>query len=173
MALISKGIELFYNYSGVSGGGFGADNKATDIGANAYKMPGLQEIGDLSGLGAGTSRDKIEITTLADDRHVYTDGLIADSDMDGITFKFLFDAEIFRLAKAHADWEQSQIALGMKDENLGEWIVRLPDGATFSMKATVSELKLDGAGVGAALTMTMSLTPYEEIEFAKASASAE
>jgi hypothetical protein len=173
MALISKGIELFYNYSGVMGGGFGADNKAADISANAYKLPGLQEIGELSGMGGGLSRDKIEITTLADDRHVYTDGLIAESDASEISFKFLFDAEIFRLAKAHADWEQSQISIGNKEEGLGEWIVRLPDGATFTMKATVTNLKLDGAGVGAALTMSMGLTPYETIEFAKAASSAE
>lgn len=172
MALISKGIELFYNYSGVMGPGFGADYKDATVGNNAYKIPGLQEIGELSGLGSGTTRDKIEITTLADDRHVYTDGLIAESDASAISFKFLFDTEIFRLVQAHANWEQEQISLGTK-ENLGEWIVKLPEGSTFTMKATVTDLKLDGAGTNAALTMSMGLTPYETIEFAKASASAE
>lgn len=172
MALISKGIELFYNYSGVMGGGFGADNKDTTVGNNAYKIPGLQEIGELSGMNGGTTRDKIEITTLADDKHVYTDGLISESDASAISFKFLFDTTVFKLVQTHADWEQLLISANNKD-GLGEWIVKLPEGSTFTMKATVTDLKLDGAGTNAALTMSMSLTPYESIEFAKASASAE
>ena len=160
MALISKGIRLFYNYTGMLGPGF--KTEATDIGANAFELVGLQEIGELSAMGAGASRDKIEITTLADDRHVYTDGLIAESDMAGITFKFLFDASDFAALKAHSDWEQSRISLGEKAQ-LGAWIVKLPDGTTFTMKATVTDAKLDGAGVNAALTMSVTLTPYEAI----------
>lgn len=164
MALISKGIQLFYAYGELSGPGF--KTEAPDMGTNAYELVGLQEIGELSGLGTATSRDKIEITTLADDRHVFTDGLIADAgDMAGISFKLLFDATDFDAIQNHAEWEQTKIGNGEKAK-LGSWIVRLSDGTKFTMKATVTDIKLDGAGVNAALTMSLTLTPYEVISFA-------
>ena len=163
MALISKGIELFYSYGEIVGPGF--PTEAATIGENAYQVINLQEIGELAGLGAGSTRDKIEITTLADDRHVYTDGLIAESDMAGITFKFLFDKAEFTALQEHATWEQDRISAGEKAK-LGSWIVKLPDNTKFTMKATVTDLKLDGAGVNAALTMSMALTPYEAITVA-------
>lgn len=168
MALISKGIQLFYNYNGATAGpGFTTQPEASSpFGSAAYPVIGLQEIGELSVMGAGATRDKIEITTLADDKHVYTDGLIAESEQAGITFKFLFDANEFESLKLHGDWEQQQINLGKKAENLGVWIVALPDGTAFNMKATITDLKLDGAGVSAALTMSMTLTPYEAITLA-------
>lgn len=167
MALISKGIKLGYTYNGgASGPGFTAElDQSFGTGNNAYPVTGLQEIGELSVMGAGTTRDKIEITTLADDRHVYTDGLIAEGDLAGITFKLLFDAAEFEALKAHSDWEQNIISTQDKT-SLGTWLIQLPDSTIFSMKATITDLKLDGAGVNAALTMSMTLTPYEAIALA-------
>lgn len=162
MAVISKGIKLFYTYGELAGPGFTSE---PDESGKKYEVIGLQEIGELSAMGGGASRDKIEITTLADDKHVYTDGLIAESDASEITFKFLFDAAEFEGLKAHSDWEQNRIGLNEKAK-LGAWNVELPDGTVFNMKATITNLKLDGAGVNAALTMSMGLTPYETITLA-------
>lgn len=164
MALISKGIQLFYVYGTIAGPGF--KTEAPEVDNKAYELVGLQEVGEIGALSGTNSRDKIEITTLADDRHVYTDGLIADNgEMSGITFKFLFDALDFDGIQKHAAWEQDRISKEGRDA-LGSWIVKLPDGTKFTMKATITEAKLDSASVNSALTMSVTLTPYEAIEIA-------
>lgn len=121
MATISKGIKLSYKASG------GSYTELTD----------LQEIPDLGG-----DKESIEITTLADSAHVYTDGLINYGD--SLAFKFLYAKEQFTTLS------------GLN--NVTEWKVELPDSAscTFSGKCSV---KLDGVGVNSALTYTLSIKP--------------
>ena len=121
MATISKGIKLSYKASG------GSYVELTD----------LQEIPDLGG-----DKESIEITTLADSAHVYTDGLINYGD--SLAFKFLYAKEQFTTLS------------GLN--NVTEWKVELPDSAscTFSGKCSV---KLDGVGVNSALTYTLSIKP--------------
>jgi hypothetical protein len=123
MATISKGIKLFYG-----------ENELTN----------LQEIPELGG-----EVEAIEITTLADAAHVYTDGLLNYGD--SLAFKFLYEKEQFSTLGA---LEGSQ-----------EWKVELPDGATCSFGGTCS-VKLDGAGVAAALTYTLSIKPNSEMIWA-------
>lgn len=65
MATISKGIKLFYG-----------DTELTN----------LQEIPELGG-----DVEAIEITTLADAAHTYTDGI--KSYGDSLAFKFLYEKE--------------------------------------------------------------------------------
>ena len=72
MAVISKGIKLSYKTSGET---------YTDL-------TNLQEIPDLGG-----ESEAIEITTLADAAHMYTDGLLNYGDSLG--FKFLYEKEQF------------------------------------------------------------------------------
>ena len=72
MAVISKGIKLSYKTSG---------EIYTDL-------TNLQEIPDLGG-----ESEAIEITTLADAAHMYTDGLLNYGDSLG--FKFLYEKEQF------------------------------------------------------------------------------
>ena len=123
MAVISKGITLSYG------------DKA---------LTNLQEIPELGG-----DTEAIEITTLADAAHMYTDGI--KNYGDSLAFKFLYEEEQFATLNGLADSQQ--------------WKVTLPDGATCSFGGTCS-VKLDGVGVNAALTYTLSIKPNSEMVWA-------
>ena len=121
MAIISKGIKLSYKTNGET---------YTDL-------TNLQEIPDLGG-----ETEAIEITTLADAAHMYTDGLLNYGDSLG--FKFLYEKEQFS-------------ALSALTGSQG-WKVQLPDNATCTFGGACS-VKLDSVGVNAALTYTLSIKP--------------
>ena len=123
MAVISKGIKLFYG---------------------EVELTNLQEIPDLGG-----DTEAIEITTLADAAHMYTDGL--KNYGDSLAFKFLYEAEQFSTLNG---LEGSQT-----------WKVQLPDGESCSFGGTCS-VKLDAAGVNAVLTYTLSIKPNSEMIWA-------
>lgn len=128
MAVISKGITLSYK------NGEGEFIELTD----------LQEIPELGG-----DVDAIEITTLADAAHVYTDGI--KSYGDSLAFKFLYNDAQFKTLNG---------LTGSSD-----WKVELPDGAACSFSGT-SSIKLDGVGVNAALTYTLAIKPNTEMIWA-------
>lgn len=121
MAVISKGIKLSYKTSGET---------YTDL-------TNLQEIPDLGG-----ETEAIEITTLADAAHMYTDGLLNYGDSLG--FKFLYEKEQFGTLSALTGSQG--------------WKVQLPDNATCTFSGACS-VKLDSVGVNAALTYTLSIKP--------------
>ena len=123
MAVISKGIKLFYG---------------------EVELTNLQEIAELGG-----DVEAIEITTLADAAHTYTDGI--KNYGDSLAFKFLYEKEQFATLN------------GLTGSQ--EWKVQLPDGATCSFGGTCS-VKLDGVGVNAALTYTLSIKPDSEMLWA-------
>lgn len=127
MAVISKGITLSYKKD-----------------ADFIALENLQEIPDLGG-----EVEAIEITTLADAAHMYTDGL--KNYGDSLAFKFLYEGEQFS-------------ALGALN-GVTEWQVQLPDDATCTFSGT-SSVKLDGVGVNAALTYTLSIKPSTEMLWA-------
>lgn len=127
MAVISKGITLSYK----NGGEFIA-------------LSNLQEIPELGG-----EVEAIEITTLADAAHKYTDGLISYGD--SLAFKFLYDGTQFETLN------------GL--EGVSEWKVTLPDDASCTFSGS-SSVKLDGVGVNAALTYTLSIKPNSEMAWA-------
>ena len=127
MAVISKGITLSYK----NGGEFIA-------------LTNLQEIPELGG-----EVEAIEITTLADAAHMYTDGL--KNYGDSLAFKFLYEGEQFSTLGALT--------------GSSEWKVALPDGETCTFGGT-SSVKLDGVGIGAALTYTLSIKPNSEMVWA-------
>jgi hypothetical protein len=116
MATISKGIKLY---------------------RNDEVLENLQEIPDLGG-----TAESIEITTLADAAHMYTEGILNYGD--SIAFKFLYEKAQFTELQSSTDADT--------------WKVELPDGAacTFSGKGSV---KLDAVGVNAALTYTLNIKP--------------
>lgn len=101
------------------------------------ELTNLQEIPDLGG-----EAESVEVTTLADKAHMYINGLLNYGD--SLAFKFLYDKTQFTTLNALDDVE--------------EWKVELPDGATCSFSGACS-VKLDGAGVNAALTYTLSIKP--------------
>lgn len=127
MATISKGITLSY--------GNGEALKA---------LTNLQEIPELGG-----EREAIEITTLADAAHMYTDGLLNYGD--SLPFKFLYEAKQFT--------ELNSL------DGVQTWKVSLPNGEACTFSGTGS-VKLDGVGVNAALTYTLSVKPNSAMVWA-------
>lgn len=128
MAVISKGIKLSYK---TGEGSF-------------VELKDLQGIPELGG-----SAEAIEITTLADAAHMYTDGILNYGD--SLEFNFLYEKAQFTTLH------------GLKEAC--EWKVELPDGATCSFSGTAS-VKLDGVGVNAALTYTLAVKPNSEMLWA-------
>ncbi len=124
MAVISKGIKLFHGEK---------------------ELTNLQEIPDL----AISAYESIEITTLADPAHMYTNGI--KNYGDSLDFKFLYEKEQFTTLSALEDSQS--------------WKVELSDGATCTFGGSCS-VKLDGVGVNAALTYTLSIRPDSEMVFA-------
>ena len=128
MAVISKGITLSYK---TGSGEFVA-------------LTNLQEIPALGG-----TSEAIEITTLADAAHMYTDGILNYGD--SLSFKFLYEKEQFN----------DLVAL----DGSNGWKVALPDGTTCAFSGT-SSVSLDGVGVNAALTYTLAVKPDSEMIWA-------
>ena len=129
MAVISKGIKLSYK---------------AGTGSTFIELTNLQEIPDLGG-----DVEAIEITTLADAAHMYTDGL--KNYGDSLAFKFLYEGTQFNTLN------------GLTGVN--EWKVELPDGEACTFSGS-SSVKLDGVGVNAALTYTLSVKPNSEMVWA-------
>ena len=107
-------------------------------------LTNLQEIPELGG-----ASEAIEITTLADAAHMYTDGILNYGD--SLAFKFLYEKTQFDELNG---LEGSQ-----------NCVVTLPDGATCTFSGTCS-IKLDGVGVNAALTYTLSIKPNSAMVWA-------
>ena len=128
MAVISKGITLSYK---TGSGEFVA-------------LTNLQEIPALGG-----TSEAIEITTLADAAHMYTDGILNYGD--SLSFKFLYEKEQFN----------DLVAL----DGSNGWKVALPDGTTCAFSGT-SSVSLNGVGVNAALTYTLAVKPDSEMIWA-------
>lgn len=127
MAVISKGITLSYKKE------------------QAFvALTNLQEIPELGG-----EVEAIEITTLADAAHMYTDGI--KNYGDSLAFKFLYESEQFTALNALTGTQ--------------EWQVELPDGATCTFSGTCSA-RLDGVGVNAALTYTLAIKPNSAMVWA-------
>ena len=123
MATISKGITI-------------------KVGDNI--LTNLQEIPELGG-----TRESIEITTLGDDAHMYTDGILNYGD--NISFKFLYEKEQFTTLN------------GLKGTQT--IVVTLPDASTCTFTGTCS-VKLDGVGINAPLTYTLNVKPNSAMVWA-------
>lgn len=133
MAVISKGIKLSYS----------------ETGSEYTPLSNLQEIPELGG-----DTESIEITTLADGAHMYTNGI--KNYGDSLAFKFLFDPDQFGLLSELSNGEIF-------------WQIMLPGEAnamTCEWSGTCS-VKLDGVGVNAALTYTLSIKPTSEMVWGK------
>lgn len=126
MAVISKGITLGY--------------KIGDA-ADYTVLKDLQEIPDLGG-----EAEALEITTLDDAAHMYTDGILNYGD--SLPFKFLYVKDQFD-------------TLVELEGSIG-WQVKLPDDTTCSFTGTNS-VKLDAVGVNAPLTYTVAIKPDSEM----------
>ena len=123
MATISKGITIKVG-----------DNISTN----------LQEIPELGG-----TRESIEITTLGDDAHMYTDGILNYGD--NISFKFLYEKAQFTTLNGLSGTQTI--------------VVTLPDSSTCTFSGTCS-VKLDGVGINAPLTYTLNVKPSSAMVWA-------
>lgn len=104
-------------------------------------LTNLQEIPELGG-----EVEAIEITTLADSAHMYCDGI--KNYGDSLAFKFLYEETQFTTLNGLTESQN--------------WKVTLPDGAACAFGGTCS-VKLDGVGVNAALTYTLSIKPNTDM----------
>ena len=129
MATISKGIKLSYK---------------TGEGTSFTDLTNLQEIPELGG-----DTESIEITTLGDAAHTYTNGILNYGD--NLSFKFLYDTTQFKTL--------NEIA------GSADWKVSLPDSTSCTFSGSCS-VKLDGVGVNAALTYTLNIIPNSEMTWA-------
>jgi hypothetical protein len=135
MAVISKGIKLSYK---------------TGTGSTYTDLSNLQEIPDLGG-----EVEAIEITTLDDAAHKYTDGLINYGD--SLDFVFLYDTTQFTTLNALS--------------GSVSWKVGLPDGSAGAIDTTCTfsgapSVRLNGVGTNGALTYTLSIKPDSEMVWA-------
>jgi hypothetical protein len=128
---LSKGIKLSYKA--------GSGSTYTDL-------TNLQEIPDIGG-----SADSVEVTTLADDAHMYINGLLDYGD--SLDFTFLYEKTQFTTLSGLTGSQN--------------WKVTLPGtgGATASFDAEPS-VRLNGVGVNDAITYTLSLKPSSAITWA-------
>ena len=104
----------------------------------------LQEFPDLGG-----EAESVEVTTLDDEAHMYINGLLSYGD--SLAFKFLY--------------AKTQFAELAALEGEQQWKVELPDQSTCSFKGECS-VKLDAAGVNAALTYTLNVKPTSAMVWA-------
>ena len=128
MAVISKGIKLSYK---------------TD-GETYTELTNLQEIPELGG-----DAEAIEITTLADSAHMYTEGILNYGD--SLAFVFLYEKTQFTTLQG---------LTGSVD-----FKVSLPDNSSCSFSGSCS-VKLAGVGVNTALTYTLSIKPNSAMVWA-------
>lgn len=141
---ISKNIRLF--------AGWGATASAV----SRVEIENLQEIPDLSNAQGET--ETIEITTLKDAYHEYTDGLKNYAESSELSFKFLYSPEEY-----HSVYE-----LISDDTQTGKylfWFVVLPDGSTFTIKSKSASTVINGVGVASAITYTLNIVPSGMIEY--------
>lgn len=175
MALFTRGIALWYKES-VSSGLKATVPGATTSEAWGTMLDGLQEVGELSaGAGASAGYDKIEVTTLMDNKHQYIDGLMADEgEASSIDFTFLYDKDLYAAFLEIAENEASY--QGASGEYKGsKYFVTIPhtsgvfstvegENSVFAITGLTSA-KVNGAAVNGAMTMTVTITPVEPIAF--------
>jgi hypothetical protein len=132
--ILTQGITLSYNTTGVNG-----------------EFTALTNLMEVPEIGNG-AKEKIEVTTLADNVKTYIAGL-GDSGQD-LTFKFLFEDKQFKEL------------LGMDGSSIG-WKVSMPleTGVSATFTGTPS-VKFDAASPNSALTYTLTILVESEIVFA-------
>ena len=171
MAFITKGISLYHNnVKGNVAGQMKLDGQ-TAIEGLGLNIPGLQEVGELTSGSANAGFDKIEVTTLADSKHEYVNGLQADAESgSAISFTLLYDPKVYNALLTVIEAEKNPSIGGSTPAHEGsEYNVTIPnvvgeEDSVFCIHGT-SAIKLNAASVNAALTMTLTVTPVDEITF--------
>lgn len=154
MATISKGITLKV----VTADCYAEDNRIVPMtGMSPIEFTNLLEIPEIGSSDAGF--EQIDITTLADSKMKYMNGLESASEPEALEFKFLYDKAQFQKCQT-AGWESNYGTWneGHTSMSAALWTITLPDGSTCSFVGK-SSVRLEGVGVNAALTYILSITP--------------
>ena len=125
MAILSKGMKL--SHSDTSEGVF------TDI-AGLKSVPAL-----------GGSKEKVDVTTLADSSYVYIAGLKSYEDLE---FGFIYDKEVFNTLNSLSGTQY--------------WKVTFPDGVVFSFSGECS-VAVQGGEVNGAIMMNLKIVLNSDI----------
>ena len=125
MAILSKGMKL--SHSDTSEGVF------TDI-------TGLKSVPALGG-----SKEKVDVTTLADSSYVYIAGLKTYEDLE---FGFIYDKEVFNTLNSLSGTQY--------------WKVTFPDGVVFSFSGECT-VAVQGGEVNGAITMNLKIVLNSDI----------
>ena len=125
MAILSKGMKL--SHSDTSEGVF------TDI-AGLKSVPAL-----------GGSKEKVDVTTLADSSYVYIAGLKSYEDLE---FGFIYDKEVFNTLNSLSGTQY--------------WKVTFPDGVVFSFSGECT-VAVQGGEVNGAITMNLKIVLNSDI----------
>ncbi len=130
--------------AGISSEGITLAYKTAE-GSEYINVANLQEVPDLS----NGERETIEVTCLADSERKFIGGLFGGSE--GLEFKVLYTKEEFLKFNELTD--------------SADWKITFGDTLSCSFTGACS-VKLDGAGVGAALTYTLTVVPTSKLTFA-------
>lgn len=168
MAYITKGISAYYmNTTPANNETLSALGGFTLTEDKGFALPKVQEIGELGIQSAASTYDQIEVTTLEDEKHVYVNGLQADSEGNELTLKFLYDAKYFKFFQTALDLEAA--SLTSSTSFAGKWQIHIPlaesfiagdgskIGGAFMLNANITKVALDSVATNAALTMTITL----------------
>lgn len=119
-------------------------SKGITLSYGDVELTNLMEIPELNG-----EKEKIDVTVLSSEAREYTDGIYNYGD--SLTFKFLYEKEQFTELN------------GLTESQT--WKVKLSDGATCTFGGTCA-VKLDGVGVNAALTYSLTIAPNSKMIWA-------
>lgn len=179
MALFTRGISLWFKetsdpsikITGITQGSF-VSNETWGT-----QLPGLQEVGELqAGANASAGYDKIEVTTLADNKHQYIDGLMADEgEASSIDFTFLYDKDLYQIFLDIAANEAAYNPTNIAAHKGSKYYVTIPHVSGSVTNETsknsafeivgLTSAKVNSATVNGALTMTVTIAPVEPIKF--------
>lgn len=152
MATISKGITLtwtegIYEYDAAA---FSASGKTPMLLTNLLEIP---EVGP-----AESGFEQIDITTLADSKMVYMNGLETTGEPEALEFKFLYEKNQFKALENGGSDTHGEVLEGGNGIYAHQWMITLPDGSTCKFLGKHS-VRLEGVGVNAAITYILSITP--------------
>lgn len=157
MAIKSQGITLT-----MLEGDWEAASKTFDASMNtagALECVNLLEIPEIGVSESGF--EQIDVTTLADPKFVYMNGLETAGESDALEFRFLYEKEQFQKLEKGAAYKHGTWDADHAIAHVTQWTITLPDGSkcVFYGHHTV---RLEGVGVNAAITYILSVTPDSE-----------
>lgn len=135
MAILSKGMTLGY--------------KTTAEATTYTDVPNLTSVPALS-----SNKERVDVTTLANDSYVYIPGLITTDDLE---FGLIYDKSscntLYNAIKENATTHVTPTLY---------WQVEFPDGATFTFTGT-AVLTVQGGSVNSPITATLTITLSSKI----------